>query len=45
VLLYRFISFWGIVPAGWATWGVLTAVERRGVQKAKPVVASRLFAA
>jgi hypothetical protein len=45
VLLYRFISFWGIVPAGWATWGVLTALERRGVQEAKPDVAPRLCAA
>jgi uncharacterized membrane protein YbhN (UPF0104 family) len=45
VLLYRIISFWGIVPAGWATWGVLTALERREGQDAKPVVAATLRAA
>jgi hypothetical protein len=40
VLLYRIMSFWAVVPAGWATWGVLTALERRRHQDERPVIAS-----
>jgi hypothetical protein len=29
VLLYRFISFWLILPIGWAAWGWLTWIARR----------------
>lgn len=29
VLLYRLISFWFLVPIGWASWGYLEAVQRR----------------
>jgi len=30
VILYRIISFWILVPAGWAAVGALVAVQRRG---------------
>jgi uncharacterized membrane protein YbhN (UPF0104 family) len=30
VLLFRAISFWGLVPVGWATWAALTISGRRG---------------
>ena len=30
VLLYRVVSFWGLVPIGWATWGWLETAQRRG---------------
>jgi len=29
VLLYRIISFWILVPIGWAAWGALMLEERR----------------
>jgi hypothetical protein len=29
VLLYRAISFWGLVPVGWAVWGYLSFKGRR----------------
>jgi len=32
VLLYRIISFWGELPIGWVTWGVITLTNRRMVQ-------------
>ncbi len=28
VLLYRLVSFWALVPIGWASWGYLEAVQR-----------------
>jgi putative heme transporter len=34
VLLYRIISFWVLVPVGWATMGCLLAVQHRGHAKA-----------
>ncbi|HEY2430788.1 MAG TPA: lysylphosphatidylglycerol synthase transmembrane domain-containing protein [Acidimicrobiales bacterium] len=30
VLLFRAVSFWGLVPVGWATWGALTFSGRHG---------------
>lgn len=30
VLLYRIVSFWGVVPLGWLSWGWLALQERRG---------------
>jgi putative heme transporter len=36
VILYRIISFWILVPAGWATVGALVAVQRRGHPRAAP---------
>jgi hypothetical protein len=29
VLLYRLVSFWALVPIGWASWGYLEAAQRR----------------
>jgi uncharacterized membrane protein YbhN (UPF0104 family) len=29
VLLYRAVSFWGLVPIGWAAWAALSATGRR----------------
>jgi hypothetical protein len=29
VLLYRLVSFWALVPIGWASWGYLEALQRR----------------
>jgi putative heme transporter len=29
VLLFRVVSFWGLVPVGWGAWGVLTLSGRR----------------
>lgn len=29
VLCYRIVSFWGYLPVGWASWGVLALAERR----------------
>lgn len=34
VLLYRIISFWVLVPVGWAAVGTLVAMQRRGHAKA-----------
>jgi putative heme transporter len=34
VILYRIISFWILVPAGWAAVGALVAVQRRGHARA-----------
>jgi len=30
VLLYRAVSFWGLVPIGWAVWGYLSLRSHRG---------------
>jgi hypothetical protein len=32
VLLYRLVSFWALVPIGWASWGYLEALQRRQTQ-------------
>jgi hypothetical protein len=32
VLLYRIISFWILVPIGWAAWGYLEVAQRRALQ-------------
>ncbi|HEY3700618.1 MAG TPA: lysylphosphatidylglycerol synthase transmembrane domain-containing protein [Acidimicrobiales bacterium] len=45
VLLYRVVSFWAVVPAGWGTWGVLTALEHRSDRGDQPVLAPSLRAA
>ncbi len=29
VLLYRILSFWAVLPAGWASWGVVALQGRR----------------
>jgi len=36
VLLYRIVSFWGLVPIGWATWFWLEAGQRFGRRRAHP---------
>jgi hypothetical protein len=33
VVLYRLISFWFLVPVGWAAWGYLGTVERRASRR------------
>jgi uncharacterized protein (TIRG00374 family) len=30
VIVYRFVSFWGLVPIGWCFWVVLDMMQRRG---------------
>ena len=46
VLLYRIVSFWGLVPIGWATWSVVDFGSRRGRRAARrPVLAGRGAAA
>jgi uncharacterized membrane protein YbhN (UPF0104 family) len=30
VIVYRIVSFWGLVPIGWATWVALDLLEQRG---------------
>ena len=30
VLLYRIVSFWGVVPLGWVSWAYLVLQQRRG---------------
>lgn len=32
VLLYRIVSFWGLVPVGWAAWFAIALTERRGLR-------------
>jgi uncharacterized membrane protein YbhN (UPF0104 family) len=32
VLLYRIVSFWGLVPVGWAAWLGLEVAQRRGLR-------------
>ena len=32
VLLYRIVSFWGLVPIGWGAWFGLDLAERRGLR-------------
>lgn len=34
VLLYRILSYWILVPIGWAMWGALFVQQRRGVERA-----------
>ena len=36
VLLYRIVSFWGLVPIGWATWFWLEVGQRFGRRRAHP---------
>jgi uncharacterized protein (TIRG00374 family) len=36
VLLYRLISFWCLVPIGWASWGLLELAQRRGGRRRHP---------
>jgi hypothetical protein len=31
--LYRLVSFWGLVPIGWATWVGLELAQRQGVRR------------
>ena len=33
VLCYRLVSFWGYLPVGWASWGVLALAERRASRR------------
>lgn len=33
VLLYRIVSFWGLVPVGWAAWFGLALSERHGLRR------------
>ncbi len=35
VLLYRIVSFWGVVPLGWISWGYLALQQRRGRRHGK----------
>jgi uncharacterized protein (TIRG00374 family) len=35
VLLYRIVSFWGVVPFGWISWGWLALQQRRGRREGK----------
>ena len=36
VLLYRIVSFWGLVPVGWGVWLWLESASRRGRRMAHP---------
>src|ERR1019366_2633209 len=29
VILYRIISFWGFLPVGWMTWGLMAISDKR----------------
>jgi uncharacterized membrane protein YbhN (UPF0104 family) len=33
VLLYRIVSFWGLVPVGWGAWFGLEMAQRRGLRR------------
>lgn len=35
VLLYRIVSFWGVVPLGWISWGYLALQQDRGRRHGK----------
>jgi uncharacterized protein (TIRG00374 family) len=35
VLLYRIVSFWGVVPLGWASWAYLGLQQRQGRRRGK----------
>jgi hypothetical protein len=35
VLLYRIVSFWGVVPLGWISWGYLALQQGRGRRHGK----------
>jgi uncharacterized protein (TIRG00374 family) len=35
VLLYRIVSFWGVVPLGWLSWAYLALQQRRGRREGK----------
>ncbi|HET6793736.1 MAG TPA: YbhN family protein, partial [Acidimicrobiales bacterium] len=32
-LLYRLVSFWGLVPVGWGAWAAIELAQRRGVHR------------
>jgi uncharacterized protein (TIRG00374 family) len=36
VLLYRVVSFWGLVPVGWGVWGYLSWQSRKPQRRARP---------
>ena len=36
VIVYRIVSFWGLVPVGWAVWVGLDLLERRGQREGRP---------
>ncbi len=36
VVLYRVVSFWGLVPVGWGAWGYLELARRRGGRGDRP---------
>ena len=36
VIVYRIVSFWGLVPVGWAVWVGLDVLERRGQRVGRP---------
>ncbi len=40
VLVYRILSFWLVVPAGWGAWGVLAWITRRAGQSDADATAS-----
>jgi putative heme transporter len=35
-LVYRLVSFWGLVPVGWSVWVVLDLLERHGLRPGRP---------
>ena len=45
VLLYRIISFWGFLPVGWASWGLLTWHNRMIDHRIKPAADTVVAAA
>jgi hypothetical protein len=36
VILYRIVSFWGLVPLGWGVWVWLDLLQRRGQRGRRP---------
>jgi uncharacterized membrane protein YbhN (UPF0104 family) len=36
VILYRIVSFWGLVPLGWGVWVWLDLLQRRGQRRRRP---------
>ena len=41
VLLYRLISYWALLPAGWLAWGAISWQTRRRAGPARPAEAAR----
>ncbi|MGH9029775.1 MAG: lysylphosphatidylglycerol synthase transmembrane domain-containing protein [Acidimicrobiales bacterium] len=36
VIVYRLISFWGLVPIGWVVWAALDLIQRRSPRRVRP---------